>query len=187
MAIRMITASIVGLATCTGAFAQGSFNFDDIPGIDHEPSISVDINPTMMGFLRGMAEAADPNAPDIFAGLRSIKLRVYHAGENGAAFSRFIENVGGQLEGQGWQRLMVVQDEGSNMQWHLQMTEENVTGMTIMILEEEAEEAIFINLDGNVSAATLGGIIQKYGLQDVIGPIPAIDPQSQPPAAADGN
>jgi len=185
MEIRRITAGLAGFAACSGAFAQGSFNFDDIPGIDHAPSLAVDINPTMMGFLRGMAEAADPDAPDVLAGLRSIKLRVYSAGGNGAQFSRFIQTIGGQLEGQGWQRLMVVQDEGANMQWHMQMTEENVTGMTIMILEEG--EAIFINLDGNVSAATLGGIIQKYGLQDMIGPLPAMNFPSSPPAAADGN
>jgi hypothetical protein len=170
--------------------AQGGLNFDDIPGIDLLPSVSVDVNPVMMGFIRTMAEAADPNAPDMFAGLRSIKLRVYDAAENGTEFSRFIQNVAGQLEGQGWQRLMAVQDEGSNMQFHLQMTEENVTGMTIMVLEDSGPgeaEAIFIVLDGNVSAETLGRIIQRYNLQDVLGPLPAMNFPSPQPAAADGN
>lgn len=185
MAIRKITAGLVGLATCTAAMAQGGFNWDDIPGIDQQPTVSVDVNPVMMGFLRNMVPEAGPGATDIFEGLRSIKLRVYHAGENGTRFSSFIQTVARQLEGQGWQRLMAVQDEGSNMQFHLQMTEENVTGMTIMILEEA--EAIFINLDGNVSAETLGRIIEQYNLQDVIGPLPPMNFPPAQPSAADGN
>lgn len=187
MAIRKIAAGFVGLATCTAGMAQGSFNWDDIPGIEQEPMVAVDVNPVMMGFIRNMVPEAGPEATDIFEGLRSIKLRVYQASENGAQFSSFIQNVAGQLEGQGWQRLMAVQDEGSNMQFHLQMTEENVTGMTIMIFAEEEEEAIFINLDGNVSAETLGRIIERYNLQDVIGPLPPMNFPSASPAAADGN
>jgi hypothetical protein len=185
MGFRNIAAGLAGLATCSAAMAQGSFNFDAIPGIEQAPTVSVDVTPVMMGFFRTMAAEAGPGATDIFEGLRSIKLRVYHAADNGTEFSSFIQNAAGQLEGQGWQRLMAVQDEAANMQFHLQMTEENVTGMTIMILEEQ--EAIFINLDGNVSAATLGRIIERYDLQEMIGPLPAMNFPSQQPAANDGN
>ena len=152
MAIRMIAAGLAGLATCTAAVAQNGFNFDDIPGIEQAPSIAVDVNPVMMGFFRSAAQAADPDAADVFAGLRSIKLRVYHADEDSREFSTFIQNVAGRLEGQGWQRLASVQDEGSNVQFHMQMTEELVTGMTIMVLD--GQEAIFINIDGSISAST---------------------------------
>lgn len=185
MAIRKITAGLMGIATCTAAMAQGSFNFDDIPGIEQAPTVAVDVTPLMMSFFRNMVPEAGPGATDIFEGLRSIKLRVYDASENGARFSSFIQNVAGQLEGQGWQRLMAVQDEASNMQFHLRMTEENVTGMTIMIIEEQ--EAIFINFDGNVSAESLGRIIEQLKLEDVIGPLPAMSFPSPQPGAADGN
>jgi hypothetical protein len=176
----------VGLATCTAALAQGSFNFDDIPGIDEAPAVSVDVNPVMLGFFRTMAAQASPETPDLFAGLRSIKLRVYDASTTGDEFSSFIQNTAGRLEAQGWQRLMAVQDEGSNMQFHLQMTEENVTGMTIMMLEES--EAIFINIDGNISAAELGRLMNQLNIPEVIGAFPPMNfPSAPPPAPKDGN
>ena len=113
MAIRKIAAGLAGLATCTAAMAQGSFNFDEIPGVDQEPIVAVDVNPVMIGFFRSMAAAANPDAPDVFSGLRSIKLRVYHADADAREFSTFIQDVAGRLEGQGWQRLAAVQARSS--------------------------------------------------------------------------
>jgi hypothetical protein len=186
MVISRITAGLAGLATCTAALAQGSFNFDSIPGIDQQPIVAVDVNPVMIGFFRTMAAAADPEAPDLFAGLRSIKLRVYHSSEAGREFSSFIQGVAGQLEGQGWQRVASVQGEGSNVQFHMQMTEEMVTGMTIMVLD--GEEAIFMNIDGSISAADLGRLMAQYdipGVMEAIGPMSM--PTNPPPPGNDGN
>lgn len=186
MAIRKIAAGLAGLATCTAAMAQGSFNFDSIPGVDQEPIVAVDVNPVMIGFFRSMAAAANPDAPDVFSGLRSIKLRVYHAAGDTREFSTFIQDVAGRLEGQGWQRVAAVQDEGSNVQFHMQMTEQNVTGMTIMVMD--GQEAIFINIDGSISAADLGRLIAQYQIPDVLGAIsPMAFPTPSQPAANDGD
>jgi len=184
--IRMITAGLVGFATCTAAMAQGSFNIDDIPGIDQAPTVSVDLSPTLLGFLRGAAEEANPGAPDLFAGLHSIKLRVYHASDNSSAFSSFIQDVAGRLEGQGWQRVASVQGEGSNVQFHAQLTEDVVNGMTIMVLDDS--EAIFINIEGSITAAELGRLAARFGVPELMGAIPSdAFPALRPPAANDGN
>jgi Domain of unknown function (DUF4252) len=184
MRIRKIAAGFVGLATCTTALAQGSFNFDDIPGIDQQPIVVVDINPMMIGFLRNMAEAADPDpdAPSIFAGLRGIKLRVYNATESNSEFSSFIQRAAGLLDAEGWQQVASVQDEGSSVRLYVKLTEEDFSGLTAMVMD--GTEAIFINIDGSINAAELGRIMQQYGLEDVLGamaPLP-LPTGPQPPA-----
>ena len=183
MRIRMITAGFMGLATCSVAFAQGSFNFDDIPGIDQEPIVRVDINPTMIGFFKGMLEAADPNpdpgTPSLFAGLRGIKLRVYSATNNSDEFSEFIQDTALSLEGQGWQSVMSVQDAGSSVRIHLKMTEDVVSGMTIMAMD--GTETILMNIDGSISAAELGRLMMQFDVPEVIAAMPAFPATSPPP------
>ena len=188
MGFRRITAGLAGLATCTVAMAQGSINFDSIPVIEQQPIFTVDLNPVLIGFLRSAAEAADPDAPDLFAGLRSIKLRVYPVSESGREFSTFIQRVAGQLEGQGWQSVASVQGEGSNARFLVQMTEEMVNGMTVMVLE--GDEAIFINIDGSISAADLGRLMEQWDIpMEAIGAMTIPTTPAPSPAAAvpDGN
>ena len=82
--------------------------------------------------------------------------------------------------------LASVQGEGSNVQFHAQLTEEVVNGMTIMVLDDV--EAIFINIEGSISAADLGRLAQRYGISDLMGAIPADSfPGPQTPPANDGN
>ena len=186
MTIRRIAAGLAGLATCAAAMAQGSLNFDTIPGIDQQPSVTVDVTPTMIAFWRGMFDDADPATPDIFAGLRNIRLRVYDVTDSGRAFGTFIQDVAGRLEGQGWQRVASVMGEGSNVQLHMQMTEENVTGMTIMVLD--GEEAIFMTIDGSISAADLGRLMRQLNIPEVMEAMgPMSFPESPPPAPGEGN
>ena len=188
MRIRLVTAGLVGLATCAAAFAQGSFNFDDIPGIEEEPIVRVDFNSAMINLFRQFLDGAnpDPAAPTPFAGLRGIKLRVYDASQSGRELGEYIQDTAQMLEGQGWQSVMSVQDEGSNVRFMLQMTDEAVTGMTAMVMD--GTEAIFINIDGPINAAELGLIMAQAGVGDRLDSIPAFPPATSPPAPAnDGN
>jgi hypothetical protein len=183
MGIRKITAILVGLATCTAAVAQGSFNFDDIPGVDQAPLITLDVGPEMVAFFRNVSRGANPGAADIFSGLRGIKLRVYDASETSREFSSFIQETARTLDAQGWLRVASVQDESSSVQFHLRMTEEDVSGMTVMVMD--GTEAIFITIDGSINAVELGRIMAQYGMQDLMGSMPsmpAMPPRTNQPA-----
>ena len=172
MWIRTITAgacvSVISLAAC----AQGSYDFDDIPGVDVNPTVAINMGPTQIGFLRSMFGEIDPATADMLSGLRGVQLRVYHDPENQRQrqFNSFIENVTEDLEDAGWMRVMYVQDEGKNARIHMQMTEEEVTGMTVMLFD--GSEAAFINIDGTISAADLGRIMAVMGAGDVLGGMP---------------
>jgi hypothetical protein len=131
------------------AVAQGSFDFDDIPGVDEEPAIAVDINPTMMRFLETMVRGADPEGAAMLTGLRSIRLRVYHDDDNTRQFNNFIDDVTDELQGSGWLPVVSAQDEGSKVRIHTQMTDQEISGMTVMVTD--GTEAIFINIDGTVT------------------------------------
>jgi hypothetical protein len=181
--IRTIIAGVFSLATCAGcngAVAQGGFNFDEIPGINQEPIVAVDVNSVAIGFVRAMAQEFDPATADMLQGLRGIKLRVYHAAEDNLQFNNFIQNVGERLENSGWQRVMFVQDEAASVRIHMQMTEQAVSGMTVMVFD--GTEAVYINIDGTINAADLGKIMAQFNMHGVLQSMPPL-PQSSAPRA----
>jgi len=157
MKIRKIVAACFCIALTGAAAAQSIFNFDDIPGVSQEPAVSVDINPVMIGFVREMWRESDPAGADLLNGLRGISLRVYHDVDSTRQFNRFIDNVAEELEGSGWLPVVTAQDEGSKVRMHMQMTNQEVSGMTVMVAD--GAEAIFITIDGTVSAQDLGRVL----------------------------
>ena len=185
MRIRKIVAGAAVLVVGNVAVAQGVFDFDDIPGVSQEPAVSVDLNETMMMFIRQMARQADPAAADVLSGLRSIRLRVYHDGNSTRQFNSFIDDVTGELEGSGWMPVVAAQDEDSKVRIHMQMTEQEVSGMTVMMTD--GTEAVFINIDGTVSAEDLGTILANLPVQDVLGTmgLPQMQPRPTAPPPTD--
>lgn len=178
MRIRKIVAGAVVLVVGNSALAQGLFDFDDIPGVSQEPAVAIDINPIMMGWIRGIARQADPEAADMLSGLRSIRLRVYHDGNNTRQFNNFMDEVTEELEGSGWMSVIRAQDETSRVRIHMQMTEQEVSGMTVMMTD--GSEAVFINIDGTVSAEDLGAVLAALPT-DVLGSV-VLPPIASTPA-----
>jgi HSP20 family molecular chaperone IbpA len=186
MWIRTIVSGSLVFVVSGFVAAQGLFDFDDIPGVDEEPAVAVDINPAMMEFIRGIAVAADPASADVLTGLRSMRLRVYHDGDNSRRFSNFMDEVTEELEDAGWLPVVAAQDEGSKVRIHMQMTGQEVSGMTVMV--SDGSEAIFINIDGTVSAEDLGRVMAMMPVEDVLGSLrlPApVAPSAATPAPAD--
>lgn len=155
--IRKISIGCFCLVATAIAHAQGSFDFDDLSGLDGEPVMSIDINPIMIAFFRAVLQEADPATADVLNGLRGLSLRVYHGGDNQRTINNFIEDATGELEDSGWQRMMFVDDENSKVRIHTRMTAEEVSGLTLMVYD--GAEAFFLNIDGSVSAADLGKVM----------------------------
>ena len=166
MLIRTIVTGAATVLVSTAAVAQGAFDFDDIPGVNQEPTVVIDINPMMVGFVRGAVRQADPATADMLEGLRSISLRVYSDVSNVRQFNTYISNVTEELEDNGWMSMVSAQDAGSNVRIHMRMTEEQVSGMTVMMTD--GSEAVFINIDGTLNAEDLGAVLAQFPVHDFL-------------------
>ncbi|HUF71630.1 MAG TPA: DUF4252 domain-containing protein [Gammaproteobacteria bacterium] len=165
--IRKIVYGCVVFVISGAAAAQGAFNFNDIPGIDQEPTLEVNLNSIAIGFFIAVIQGVDPEGAELLRGLRGIQLRVYQHGENARQFNNFINDVTEELTGSGWQAVVSAQDGGSNVRMYMQMTEEEVSGMTIMA--SDGAEAIFMNIDGTITAADLGRIMALPPVREALG------------------
>ena len=180
MTIRTIVFGCVAISLSGAAVAQGDFDFDDIPGVDEEPAFVVDLNPVLISWIRAALADVDPEGAEMLGGLRSVKLRVYHNGDNARQFNNFIDDITEELQDSGWHAVVSAQDEGSKVRMYMQMTEEEVSGMTVMAAD--ATEAIFLNIDGSISAEDLGRVMALLPVQDVLGSLP-VPPGAQAPVS----
>lgn len=176
MWIRKIVAGCVLLSLNAVSNAQGYFDFGEIPGVGDQPAVDININSVMIGFIMAAAREADPDAADLLSGLQGIRVRVFNDVRNARQIDDFIDDVTETLESAGWQRVVFVQDEGSKARIHMRMTDDAVSGMTVMVFD--GSDVVLINVAGSISAADLGRIMAVLPVDDVLGAVTLPPPPS---------
>jgi hypothetical protein len=161
------TLAVVACGFFSGAAAQGLFQFDSIPGIGSEPHVQIDLGPTMLGFAAEAARQSDPRAADMIAGLRGISVRVYDSISDASAVQSFVDRTSLSLEQGGWERVVFVQDGMDKVRVHALVENNQMVGMTFMVLD--SSDAVFINIDGQIDPVQLGRVAAAMGLGDMLG------------------
>jgi Domain of unknown function (DUF4252) len=165
MLTRIVPAALIAMGVSTSAIGQDYFEFDGIPGVD-SPTVEIDLNAAMLAFLNEAAKAQGGDASLAIDGLDGIRVRVYEDIEDAAALAAFIEDSSGALERNGWQRAVYVTAATDKVRIYVKMTEQQVSGMTVMVVDDM--EAVFINIAGTIDPAQLGRLAGAMGV-DVLG------------------
>jgi hypothetical protein len=165
MDIRII--ALTGLLWTAGVGAQGYFDFDDIPGVGERPSVRIDLNKQMLGFVTAAAGASgEPNAAEILAGIDLVRVRVYEELEDPEEVIGFIDDSSSRLEQDGWQPAVSIQDGEDRVRIYMQFVDDRVAGMTVMVAD--GSEAVFINIVGTIDPVMLGQLSRQIGINGVI-------------------
>jgi hypothetical protein len=162
----------VGIAGTACAFvsvqAQGFFDFSDIPGIDSEPTVQIDLTPEMLSFMTGVAgEGAGDEASALLSGIEGIRVRVYEDVRNPREVADYIDEASRRLEAAGWSRAVYIVDDEDRVRMYMRFEEGEVSGMTVLVSSDA--DAVFVNLAGRINPATLGQVARTMGLEHVIG------------------
>ena len=149
------------LLTQTVHAQQGYFDFGQIPGVNETPTVQVDLNAAMLGFVSAAAIAADPAAAELINGIDNVRVRVYDNIDDIDDLHDFIDDASGNLERDGWQRIVFVDDDEAKVRVYLTFDDVNATGITVMVAGE-GDEAVFINVAGLINPTQLGQLAQRY-------------------------
>lgn len=177
MKTRITAIALIWALASGAAHAQaqgGYFDFTQVPGLGEHPQVQIDLGPEMLAFLR--LATPDPAVSDAFTGLQNVRVLVYGKLEDPAAVFAFVEDSSGKLEGDGWQRIVYVEDEGSKVRIYAKLEGERMVGMTVMIVgddesddpSDEPGDAVFINIAGDIDPAKLGQIANGVGVDGVL-------------------
>jgi hypothetical protein len=168
MKIRKIITGCAVVFVAVAADAQEGFvDFSSIPGVDDAPIVEVNITPFAISLVRGALSAADPQTAELLSRLRGIQVRSYDVSRNSRQFNNFIDNVTEDLEDEGWESVVTVQDQGSRVRVMMRLSEAGVSGMTVMVMD--SSEAFFVNVDASVTTEDLGKIMAAFQLDQMLG------------------
>lgn len=168
---KAAVAALTAWACSAGALAQGNFDFGNIPGVPDQPNVQIDLDGPLLDFVVTAAAQGDPEAAKVLEGLEGIRVRVYEELRDTVAVNAFVEDTSRALEGDGWQRVVYVQDGGEKVRVYARMEGQQMSGMTVLVVD--ATDAVFINIDGRIDPAQLGRIAAAMGMTDVLGPLGA--------------
>ena len=142
-------------------FAQGAINFQDIPGIDSQPTVQIDLNAATLGFLR--AAAPDPTTAEVLSGIENVRLRVFEEVADPEEFLEFIDDTSGSLERDGWQRVVYVEDGNSKVRVYMQFQDDSsASGITVMVGDGN-DSAVLVNVAGIIDPQKLGEVMRAVG------------------------
>ncbi|MGI9259786.1 MAG: DUF4252 domain-containing protein [Gammaproteobacteria bacterium] len=179
MKIRTLPLTILLLLLAPFALAQttarapGLFDFGTIPGVTSQPTVEINLNSQMLGFVRAATGMAGSEGGDVLAGVDNVRVLVYELSDNDPAILDFVDSASSALESDAWQRIVYVQEEGERVRIYVKFNETNLAGLTLLVADTSGE-AVFANLAGDIDPAQLGAISQTLGISDVLGDITGV-------------
>jgi Domain of unknown function (DUF4252) len=164
-------AALLGVSSACWAQA-GFFDFGEIPGLDAEPTVQIDLTPAMLGFVAEAARPNDPETADLLAGIEGVRVFVYEdVGNDMQAVLRFIDDTSKKLDAAGWHRTVLVQEGDEKVRIYMKLataqgaTASNVSGITVMVADGSGE-AVFINVAGEIEPAQFGRLAAAFDLDE---------------------
>jgi hypothetical protein len=170
------------LAANSCAMAQGYFSFDDIPGLDSEPTVEIDLGPELMRFFDGAANGAHTFTG--LEGITNVRVRVYEdLGDTQADLLKFVEDTSRTLERDGWRSVVRVNEDGERVRIFMKLASSGanaggIEGLTVMVVDTGgADEAVFINVAGDIQPEQLGRIAAHVGMNGIFDMVPGAAPR----------
>jgi hypothetical protein len=168
------------LAAASSASAQGDFLFGEIPGLDAEPTVEIDLNPVMMGLISEAAKGAEGEAAAALAGITNVRVRVYEGiSDDIQDVLKFVDDTSTRLERDGWHTVVRVREGGEHVRIFMRPgTDATISGLTVMVADSGgSDEAVFINVAGTIQPAQLGRIAGAIGMDGMFDMVPGLAAQ----------
>jgi hypothetical protein len=166
-----------GLLAAANASAQGDFLFDEIPDLDAEPTVEIDLNPALMGFFAEAAKGVEGEAAAALEGITNVRVRVYEGiGNEIEDLVKFVDDTTRRLERDGWHSVVRVNEDSERVRIYMKPgTGGMISGLTVMVTDGGAgDEAVFINIAGSIEPSRLGRIASAVGVDGMFDMIPAV-------------
>lgn len=160
---------MLGLLISTAGMAQtneikklaGYVDFGDLTSSYGEPNVEINLGPSMLQFASAIIGDEDPEALAVMKGLKAIRVKIYNIDGNADAAIGQINKSRKQLEADNWEQIVKVKDEGEQTHIFMKMIDGKIEGMTVLVAGDE-DEAIFINIIGNIDPKDLGKITDSF-------------------------
>ena len=153
---------------------SGFVNLEELGDLDaffdEAPVVEVNVEGGLMKLVAAASRSEDPELADLLLRLSGVYVRGYVLEPNSLNdFDKRASRMGERLIDDGW--VVVVRfrevDEGVHM--YVRMSGDNVDGMVVMSVEPGQQQAMFVNIVGDIDPEQIGRIGQKFRIPGMDG------------------
>lgn len=131
---------------------------------DEAPKLEVNVRGALLRMVAEASKYEDPELSEMLYGLRSIQIRGFDVRGRQDTFRQRSSEFGKRLEAQGWETVVRVRDEGEQVHMYLLTRNDEIDGVVVLAVDEYDEEAVFVNIVGNIDPEQIGRIGRKFNL-----------------------
>ena len=138
----------------------GYVDFGDLSATYGEPKITINLGGTMLGFVGMMSSAESPETSDLISKLKGIRVQIYSMDEDASAAKNQFGETRKGLKSSGWEPIVQINEDDEQVLVYMKMENDNMEGMTVMVVDDE--EAVFVNIIGQLNPAELGKVMESF-------------------------
>ncbi len=166
--MKYLTAIVLSGLLAMGAAAQstpleempGYVDFASLDAIYGEPRVMINIGGPLMQLLRAAAQKSDdPDVAAMMHDLEGVRVNIYDTGGNTAPALEQMNQARQTLQASDWQPFVQVKEQGEDVQMFTKIAGDKMQGMAIMVVN--AEEAVFLNILGEIDPAHVGRVVEQ--------------------------
>ena len=142
---------LTGLTACGLTAPRSSDGFADLDSLgmfDTDRVISLSIGPTLLHFAANYVDD-DPEVRDLLRSLDGVRVRVYEVDGDAQKVAGRMQRMSERLQQDGWEPVMLIQQEDEQTHMLLRMDGDQISGMTVLVLDGQ-DEAVIVNLMGEI-------------------------------------
>ncbi|EED30421.1 conserved hypothetical protein [gamma proteobacterium NOR5-3] len=146
-----------------GTEMPGYVDFSQLSESYGEPRVMVNLGGSLLKLV-GSMKHDDPVTEETLKNLDSVRIHVYDtAGDTTSAEAR-MDAVSSKLMSQDWEQIVRVREPEDRVNIYVKYSEDRIQGLMIMAVD--TEEAVFVNVLGDIDPAHLNDVVAGIDVVD---------------------
>lgn len=140
----------------------GYVDFGSLDSIFGEPTVQIAIGASLLGMVSSLSASQDQDAAELLKRLKGVRVNVYETSQMADGAVDYVKNISSQLSDLGWESVVTVNSSDEQVRIFMNINEDRIEGITVMAVEEN--EAVFVNVIGNINPEELGKVMDKFDI-----------------------
>jgi hypothetical protein len=126
-----------------------------------EPRVMVNLGSSLLR-LAGAMKHDDPLAEETLKNLKSVRINVYNTAGDSQPAAESMDKVNKTLAAQHWEQIVRVREQDEQVDIYVMQGDDRIHGLVVMAVD--AEEAVFINILGDIDPTKLSTVIDHINV-----------------------
>ena len=140
----------------------GYVDFGELTQVFGDPAVQISVGESLLGLVSSLSASEDPEAAELFKRLNGVRVNVFETENMADGAIDLVKDVSSKLSTLGWEPVVKVNSQEEQVRIFMMIRDGKVQGITVMAVEEN--EAVFVNVIGNINPEELGKVMDKFDI-----------------------